>query len=69
MSDWPGDDPSWTHELRNAVNAMLLTTAVVRGLVERGDYTRSLEFVEELERACDRCRVLVSQLPGQPGSG
>jgi len=50
----------WLHDLRNAVNTALISTSVVRGLLDQGDAARALPFVIDAQDACKRCRVLLS---------
>lgn len=57
----PVHSPEWLHDLRNAVNAATISAAVVRRFLESGEHARAMEFVSEVEAACERCRILVMQ--------
>lgn len=58
MSTPDGDDPH-EHALRNAINAAIMAAQVVRRHLERGDAKRALDFLDGVDEACERCRVLV----------
>ncbi len=57
----PEYDRDWLHELRNALNTVVLSAAVVRGLLAQGELDRAIEFLDDLEQACSACQQLVSQ--------
>lgn len=55
----------WLHDLRNAVNSAVMAASVVKELVKRDERERALGFIEDLEVACDRCRILAKDVPQQ----
>lgn len=57
----------WLHDMRNAINTAGMSAAVARRLVEDGDTTRALEFLRDVEQACERCRALSAAYPGRCG--
>lgn len=57
-----GIDAQWLHDMRDALNAVSLLAAVANSMVERESPDRAREVLQELERACERCRVLMSRL-------
>lgn len=59
----PMNDEVWLHELRNAVNSALVSTSVVKSLLEDGDAAGAMSFVVDAQEACERCRLLVLETP------
>lgn len=57
------NDEVWLHELRNAVNSALVSTSVVKSLLEDGDAAGAMSFVVDAQAACERCRLLVLEGP------
>ncbi len=54
-----GDEREWVHELRNAVNTLVASLAVVRRALEQDDVAVALTFVAHAEDAGERCRRLL----------
>lgn len=49
------DHAMWMHDLRNAVNAMAMVTALLRRRLELDEIDRVRELALTLERECERC--------------
>ncbi len=58
----PGIDAQWLHDMRDALNGVSLLAAVAGSMLERNSPDRARELLQELEHACDRCRVLMARL-------
>lgn len=54
----------WLHELRNAINALCVTSAVLNRVLADGNPERAREVASELESGCERCRELMESPPG-----
>lgn len=53
----------WLHDLRNSINAICVTAAVVKRLLAEGKTEQARQFASELEEGCDRCRELMKEAP------
>lgn len=58
------DESRWLHELRNAINALCITSVVLNRVLNDGDPERARELAGELESSCERCRELMESPPG-----
>jgi hypothetical protein len=57
------DDRLWLHEMRNAVNALCVTSVVLTRVLAIGNVERARELASELESSCERCRELMGSPP------
>lgn len=58
----------WLHELRNAINTLCITSAVMNRMLAEGDAERVRALASELEAGCERCRRLMTCPPGELSS-
>ena len=55
----PAREDAWMHELRNAVNAISMSIALSRRLMQEGDTARALESLARTELALQRVSTLM----------
>lgn len=54
----------WLHDLRNAVNAVCITVAAAKRLLDKGEHERANAFLGQAEAHCEQCRELTRSPPG-----
>lgn len=57
------DSRLWLHELRNAINTLCMTAAVMNRMLKDGNIEHAREFASELDAICERCRELMESPP------
>ena len=58
-----GYPDQWMHELRNAINSATLAAFAADKLMSAGDMPQAHVFLQQIQEACDQCRLLVHQWP------